>query len=846
MKRKIIFLLIISLIVPSFTSFAQGEEVTENVETTKDQELIESITKKINDLENKISNGTNDSYVKNEINNLRDMVNDIKDDNKKEDMVERIEKIYNDYIKSKINKLESSIRDANNYGSLKSIGILDEIDDIDNFIEDVRNSSVKSSLNKENYNLYNYYIKRAIDLLESKLKKLNDSQYVDDDFYLEEIEILRKLTDDIQNKSDKEDRDEELDDLFIDYVKQKIDSIEYSLKHDDLYDTNTGKKLLEETKDLRDLVRVKVNKMEDYFSKRGFAKELDKLSVDVEIAVYGGFKNIDIDEKIKDVEVKLERERYRLILPKLNKFYNYKVSIEDKTNNIFFIKDKITNDEYITLPKITEVTECFYKVDIINAETKDTLVTDEDDFTIEDTKRPEIERIYVIDEELFIDAYDNYGIKYYYYNINDEGFDRSSHDEIDLDEIPSEVEIKVKDLFGNETTTRVSVDEDNKLYEGDLTNRIEDKIDDERTEGFKDIDELDMENVIFSELNKEIEIFDEFDDYFEDEFDKRYDKEDTEFVDSDFKIDSDTNRILVEKEGISETEVYNEEEEETRYIYVISAKDFDIETGIDEIKNNLPYLINEDSIEFSDYLEFIPKKKIDKGDINTDFIVIKYKDRLYSIDDEINFDEYEDIYKFEIYNLETEEKIVHSLKHVQFLEKKDEFYDIRDHWAREYIMDMAKKGITNGYENNTFKPNNFITVKEFIAFLARVSIDEDFEIENTYDINLYKDDWAYYEVKSVLSKINFGKLLMSGLTRKYGNYITREEVAFLIANYYDMEYRASSRGFEEFKDLEKSKYTEDLKKLINENIYSGYSDNTIRPLNKITRAEALTILSKLN
>lgn len=49
------------------------------------------------------------------------------------------------------------------------------------------------------------------------------------------------------------------------------------------------------------------------------------------------------------------------------------------------------------------------------------------------------------------------------------------------------------------------------------------------------------------------------------------------------------------------------------------------------------------------------------------------------------------------------------------------FKDVKGHWAEKYICDAAAKGIVNGYEDGTFKPDKPVTRAEVAAMLARLS-----------------------------------------------------------------------------------------------------------------------------
>ena len=51
---------------------------------------------------------------------------------------------------------------------------------------------------------------------------------------------------------------------------------------------------------------------------------------------------------------------------------------------------------------------------------------------------------------------------------------------------------------------------------------------------------------------------------------------------------------------------------------------------------------------------------------------------------------------------------------------QSEMTDIQGHWAEEAINKIVAVGWVQGYENNTFKPNNFITRAEAVTIFNRI------------------------------------------------------------------------------------------------------------------------------
>lgn len=150
--------------------------------------------------------------------------------------------------------------------------------------------------------------------------------------------------------------------------------------------------------------------------------------------------------------------------------------------------------------------------------------------------------------------------------------------------------------------------------------------------------------------------------------------------------------------------------------------------------------------------------------------------------------------------------------------------DIENHWAKENIVRMLINGNISGYEDNTFRPNNEVTTLEFVKMAVE-----------TLDLELVKNGfnkWPDYYIATAKSY---------GLNYDYNKKLSRYESAEIIAKLIDVkDIKASSN---KFKDLQ-SKYKSDVLKLVKLNIINGYEDNTFRGEKILTRAEAVTIVTR--
>lgn len=165
-------------------------------------------------------------------------------------------------------------------------------------------------------------------------------------------------------------------------------------------------------------------------------------------------------------------------------------------------------------------------------------------------------------------------------------------------------------------------------------------------------------------------------------------------------------------------------------------------------------------------------------------------------------------------------------------------------WAQASVKNLAKEGIVSGYEDKTFKPNKEVTREEFVTMLVRAFklYDADAKCEFK-DINA--DDWCYQYVASVAAKEyvsgfgdgSFGK----------GSVISRQDAAAIL-------YRAASTNGLYFSENEVNfgdgeaiaEYAKDaIGALSNTGIISGFEDATFRPLESLTRAQAVKMIENI-
>lgn len=165
--------------------------------------------------------------------------------------------------------------------------------------------------------------------------------------------------------------------------------------------------------------------------------------------------------------------------------------------------------------------------------------------------------------------------------------------------------------------------------------------------------------------------------------------------------------------------------------------------------------------------------------------------------------------------------------------------DIKGHWAYDSIKQFIEKGYISGYEDKTFKPNNSITRAEFVKIVNKVFNFTEQGGENFKDIEPGK--W-YYEDICIGVRVGYINGYEDGTFRP-NEPISREEAASIISTITNLSGNSSLKFVDDNKIGAWAKSS--VYALAENKIMTGYEDNTFRPKNKITRAEAVATLSRV-
>ncbi len=169
------------------------------------------------------------------------------------------------------------------------------------------------------------------------------------------------------------------------------------------------------------------------------------------------------------------------------------------------------------------------------------------------------------------------------------------------------------------------------------------------------------------------------------------------------------------------------------------------------------------------------------------------------------------------------------------------YIDTADSWAHDEINYVTVNGLMEGINTTEFSPKANLTRSQMAAVLCRLLNLNINKIEKSPFNDVDKTLWAYDYINTVQS---YGIMIGNNNNFNPNNYISREEasaVFYRILDGYETSYKSI------FKDVEKGSWSENYIMFCYENkIFKGYTDNTFKPNNFLTRDEIATLLSRIN
>lgn len=165
-----------------------------------------------------------------------------------------------------------------------------------------------------------------------------------------------------------------------------------------------------------------------------------------------------------------------------------------------------------------------------------------------------------------------------------------------------------------------------------------------------------------------------------------------------------------------------------------------------------------------------------------------------------------------------------------------ELKDISGHWAENNIGTMVAKGVVQGYTDGTFLPDKTITRAEFSALLVKA-----FKLEPKNG-KVFVDTAAHWADGYIATVVYYG--IAKGYNdSSFGpdDFITREQMAVMLVNAAKGKAASVEASFADRAAVSDWAGTA-VDTAAKNGFIAGYKDNTFRPKDLATRAEAVTVL----
>ena len=186
---------------------------------------------------------------------------------------------------------------------------------------------------------------------------------------------------------------------------------------------------------------------------------------------------------------------------------------------------------------------------------------------------------------------------------------------------------------------------------------------------------------------------------------------------------------------------------------------------------------------------------------------------------------------------------------VEAHEVPHKFVDIDAYWGATYVDFLYNAGITTGYEDGTFRPDQQISRQQFAVMLYRyLGLNEaDYaDVELPFADNAKIGAYALPAIKAL-----YTEGIINGSTGSDGkiyfnpnNSLTRAQAATMIGRTQEKGYASVDLSFADGAKIP-AYATDYIRTMAAQGVISGYADGTFKPNNPITRGQMAKILYNL-
>ena len=168
------------------------------------------------------------------------------------------------------------------------------------------------------------------------------------------------------------------------------------------------------------------------------------------------------------------------------------------------------------------------------------------------------------------------------------------------------------------------------------------------------------------------------------------------------------------------------------------------------------------------------------------------------------------------------------------------FSDVNGHWAEESIKRLSVQGLVNGFEDGTFHPDDTVTRAQFVKMIiSALGNDMEEVVEQTFS-DVSTEAWYAPYVEMAYK---YGIIAGDGVYFYPDNNITRQEMAVMTARAFGIE-SGSDITFNDGDSIA-DWAVESVKAISGAGIMGGYEDNTFRPEDNTTRAQAAAVIDRI-